>query len=309
MSRAGPAVTAGSPAEHGGVDSAKHLAAATAAVLIWGATPFATKLAVGELDPLIVGALRTLLGALIAVPLLISAGGRLPRGRGARLLVAASGLCGFVLFPMLFTLGLALTGAGRGALILGALPVVTGLVAAAIERRLPTARWWFGCAAAMLGIALLVGERIGFSGGRDDVAGGLLVVASAICAASGYVAGAYAARATGSWTVTLWGLVFGGLVLLPVTAFLPRLGDLATASALSWGALLYLALGSSILGYAAWYWALGRGGIARMGLLQFLQPLIGLLLAVAILNEALTWPMALATCAVLGGVAIARGGR
>jgi len=291
------------------VDDTKDLAAGALAVLIWGATPFATKLAVDGLDPLAVAALRTLLGALMAVPLLVSFGGRLPRRDGARLLVVASGLCGFVLFPTLFTLGQALTGAGRGALILGALPVITGLVATAVERRLPSLRWWSGCTVAMLGLALLVGERIGFAGGSDDVAGGLLVVASVLCAATGYVAGAYAAREAGSWTVTLWGLVLGGAVMLPATAILPRPGELATVSALSWGSVFYLALGSSVLGYAAWYWALERGGIARMGLLQFLQPLVGVVLAVAILKEALTWPMALATCGVLGGVAIARGQR
>lgn len=311
-----PAVSGGQIAgdDRGGAAGAKPLAAAAVAVSIWGATPFATKLAVAGLDPLAVGLLRTLLGALIAVPLLIAAArsrrdGTFPLAAwpgGTRPLVAVSGVCGFVLFPLLFTLGMGLTGAGRGALILGALPVLTGLVAAMVERRAPTPRWWLGCGLAMLGIALLVGERLGFSGGRADTLGGLLVVASALCAATGYVAGARAARVIGSWTVTLCGLVLGGLVVLPVTALLPLPGEMAAAPALTWGALIYLALGSSILGYAAWYWALGQGGIARTGLLQFLQPLVGLLLAVAILGEALTWPMAAAACAVLGGVAIAR---
>ena len=44
-------------------------AAAMCAVVIWAGTPIATKLAVGELNALAVGLFRTLLGALIAVPL------------------------------------------------------------------------------------------------------------------------------------------------------------------------------------------------------------------------------------------------
>jgi drug/metabolite transporter (DMT)-like permease len=307
MARAEIVAPGGHPAGRAaGSGAAPHLAAALAAVLIWGATPFATKLAVSDLPPLLVGVLRTLLAAPIALALLIRSRGRSPGPGAAWPLVATSGICGFVFFPLLFTFGTALTGAGRGALILGALPVLTGIVAAAVERRAPATRWWLGCGLAMAGVALLVGEHVGFADGGDDLAGGSLVLAAAFCAASGYVAGARAARVVGSWTVTLRGLALGGLLLLPATAFLPLTDVLASASAPSWGALIYLAAGSSLLGYAAWYWALGRGGIARTGLLQFLQPLVGLLLAVALLQERLSWPMILAAGAILGGVAIGR---
>jgi drug/metabolite transporter (DMT)-like permease len=40
---------------------------------------------------------------------------------------------------------------------------------------------------------------------------------------------------------------------------------------------------------------------------QFAQPLIGVALAVALLGEALTWPMVAAAAAILAGVALARG--
>ncbi len=79
------------------------------------------------------------------------------------------------------------------------------------------------------------------------------------------------------------------------------------SSATAWTSVIYLAVASSILAYAAWYWALGQGGIGRTGLAQFAQPLIGLALAVAILGEALTGAMVLAAAAILGGVALARG--
>ncbi|MGE5202783.1 MAG: EamA family transporter, partial [Acidobacteriota bacterium] len=67
-----------------------------------------------------------------------------------------------------------------------------------------------------------------------------------------------------------------------------------------------LALGSTILGYVCWYWALQRGGIARIGATQFAQPVIALLLAVTVLGEPLTLPLALAALLVVAGVAIAQ---
>jgi drug/metabolite transporter (DMT)-like permease len=283
------------------------LVAAYGAVVLWGATPLATKVAVAGLDPLAVGLLRTLLAGIAALPLILLGRVVMPRSRSGRAYLAVSALGGFVVFPLLFSFGLRLTTAGHGALLLGILPVSTGLIAALLERRLPGRRWWLGCAIAIAGTALLVGARFELSLEDGSALGDLLVLASAVAASAGYVAGARAARETGTWAVTLWGLVLGSLVLLPVLPFALAAGDLAAAGALAWGALLYMALLSSILAYAAWYWALGQGGIGRTGLAQFAQPLIGVALAVALLGEALTWPMVAAAAAILAGVALARG--
>ena len=282
-------------------------AAAYGTVLLWGASPLATKVAVGGIDPLAVGVLRTLLGALVALPFLYLGRFKPPRSRFARANLAVSALGGFVIFPLLFSLGLKLTTAGHGALLLGILPVFTGLIAAALEGRLPAGRWWLGCVVALMGTAVLVGERFGFAASEASLWGNLLVLVAALAAAAGYVTGARAAREIGAWPVTLWGLVIGCAVLLPVMPFVLSPGALVQAGLLPWGGVLYQAFVSSILGYVLWYWALGQGGIGRTGLTQFFQPLIGLVLAVALLGEALTWPMILAAALVLGGVAFARG--
>jgi len=276
------------------------LLAAYGAVVLWGASPLATKIAVGELDPLAVGLLRTLLAGIVALP---------PRSRDSRAYLAVSAIGGFVIFPLLFSYGIQLTTAGHGALLLAILPVLTGSIAALLERRLPGGRWWLGCAIAVAGTALLVGARFDVSLEDGSALGDVLVLASGVFASAGYVTGARAARETGTWSVTLWGLVLGSVVLLPVLPFVLAPDQLAAAGALAWGSVLYLALLSSILAYAAWYWALGHGGIGRTGLAQFAQPLVGVALAVALLGEAVTWPMAAAAAAILTGVALARGGR
>ncbi len=282
-------------------------AAAYGAVVLWGATPMVTKVAVGAIDPLAVGILRTVVATVAALPLLVLGGLRPPASRAGRLHLAVSALGGFVAFPLLFSLGLKLTTAGHGALLLGILPVLTGLIAAPLERRAPGARWWAGCAVALVGTALLVGERFGLAAGEGSVSGNLLVLAAALAAAAGYVTGARAARESGTWAVTLYGLVLGSLALLPVVPFVLSPAELAAAPGAAWASVAYLALASSIVAYAAWYWALGHGGIGRTGLAQFVQPVVGLVLAVVILGEALTWVMGLAAVLILAGVRLARG--
>lgn len=69
-----------------------------------------------------------------------------------------------------------------------------------------------------------------------------------------------------------------------------------------------MAIVTSIVGYIGWYWALNRGGIARIAPIQFLQPFSGLVLAALLLGERLTLSLGLAAIAILVGVAIAQRG-
>jgi drug/metabolite transporter (DMT)-like permease len=74
----------------------------------------------------------------------------------------------------------------------------------------------------------------------------------------------------------------------------------------AWSAVLYLASITTILGYIGWYWALARGGIARIGTIQFFQPVSGLILAALLLGERMTLPLLAASIVILAGVWIAQ---
>ena len=73
----------------------------------------------------------------------------------------------------------------------------------------------------------------------------------------------------------------------------------------AWASTIYLALGVTVAGYVLWFWAMARGGIAQVGLVQFFQPISGLLIAHLLLNESLSLQLLLAAGIVIAGVAIA----
>jgi drug/metabolite transporter (DMT)-like permease len=280
--------------------------AAAMALFIWGATPMVTRVAVLVIEPTAVGILRTLLGAAVAVPLAIAL--RLAQPSGGRewglLLVSAVG--GFVLFPVLFGLGVRRTSASHAALVLAVAPLFTGLIAAAIDRRAPRATWWLGAGLAFAGEVALIAFRTGIGQGDATPGGDLLVLVACIAAAAGYVAGARLSNRITSLATTFWGIGLGGAILLPLAV--ATLGPAAWSEAglLGWSAILYLALGATIAGYICWYWALQHGGIARIGATQFAQPVIALALAVLVLREPLTYPLGLAALLVVAGVALAQ---
>ena len=280
--------------------------AAAAALLLWGATPMVTRIAVLEIDPASVGILRTVLGATLAVPLAVALRLARPRGAAQWFQLVVSTLGGFVLFPVLFGLGVRYTSASHAALVLAVTPLFTGLIASAVERRAPSATWWLGAGLAFAGEVALVTFRGNLGQGDASLSGDLLVLSACVSAAAGYVAGARLAQMITTWAATFWGIGLGGAILLPLAVL--RLGPQAwgNASALGWTAIAYLALGSTIAGYICWYWALQRGGIARIGATQFAQPLIALGFAVAVLREPLTPPLILAALLIVAGVALAQ---
>jgi len=279
---------------------------ALAVMVVWGATPVLTRIATDDLEPLWVAVLRTVLAGIVAVPLVATTERRPPASSRARLLLGVSAAAGFVVFPVVFTIGQERTSAMHGVGILAALPVFTGLYGMLVTRRRPGQSWLAGCALALAGEAVIVAVRAG-GGGTATLVGDLLVLASALVVSAGYVAGALLVpRGFSSAATTYWGVSLGALALVPLALALVAIVGPPHAGAASWAAVLFLAVVTSIVGYVGWYWALARGGIARIAPLQFLQPLSGLVLAALVLGERLTWPLAVGAAAVIGGVAIAR---
>jgi drug/metabolite transporter (DMT)-like permease len=274
-------------------------------MVVWGATPVLTRIATEDMQPLMVAVLRTVLAGALAAPILAATRVAPPTAGRARALLAISAAAGFVVFPVVYTIGQERTSAMHGVGILAALPVFTGIYAAIVARRRPGPWWLVGCAIALLGETVIVVVRTGGDAGEATLAGDLLVLAAALVVSAGYVAGALLVpRGFSSAATTYWGVTLGALVLAPLGAGLLATDGLPEAGASEWLAVLFLAVVTSIVGYVGWYWALAHGGIGRIAPLQFLQPLSGLVLAALVLDERLTPSLAIGAAAVIAGVTL-----
>jgi drug/metabolite transporter (DMT)-like permease len=279
--------------------------AAVTGVIIFGGSAIATKVAVSAINALDVSIMRTIIGGLIALPLAFVLRIPLPASRQQKILLLVSGFCGFIAFPLLFTLGVNLTTANHATMILAILPLLTGAIAKFWDQQRPKAVWWLGCTIAFGGEVLLLYDPA-TSSGLASIEGDLLVWISTLFASLGYVAGArlqrsgYSARGT-----TFWGVGIFALLLLPTLALVIDLDTLLTAGSYAWSGLLYQAIGVTVIAYILWYWALGTGGIARVGLFQFLQPVSGILLAWLVLAENISLIFLLASSIIMVGVILA----
>lgn len=292
-----------------GSHAAAPVLVAVCVMVVWGATPIMTRLALDDLEPLVVATLRTVIAGMLAVPLIAQARMRFPSTAPTRKLIVISGLAGFVVFPVVYTVGQARTSGLHGVMILAALPIFTGLYASLVARRRPGTAWLAGSVVALVGEAVLIGGRAAGegSGGDATLTGDLVVLAAALVVSAGYVAGAMLpTRGVPSAAATYWGVVLGALVLAPLATALLASDGWPEADATAWGAVLFLAVITSIVGYMGWYWALARGGIQRIATLQFLQPLSGFALAAVVLGDSVTLPIAVGSALIVAGVVVAQ---
>jgi len=281
------------------------VAVALALMVVWGGTPMFSKIAAAQIDPLLVGVLRTVIAGCLALPLALAMRLPLPADARGRQLLALSGFAAFIAFPLLFTVGQHSTSALHGALILATLPVFTSLFGTLIEGRRVSKTWIVGCALALASEAVVIVWRTAGATGDSSLLGDLVVLVSSAVCAIGYVAGArLTQRGYASLPTTLWGVAFSAVVLLPLMAWSLLRTGVPHAGAAAWGSILVLALVTSVLGYVAWYWALAKGGISRIASIQFTQPFFGVVLAAVVLGDRPAPITAVAAVGVLLGAGL-----
>lgn len=254
-------------------------------VLAFSFTLPLTRIALGGLSPLFIGAGRAVVAAMLAATALAVTRQMLPRGhQWTRLLVVAGGVVAG--FPLLTSYALTEVPAAHGAVVIALLPAATAVLAVLRTRERPVPAFWvFSACGAVAAMAFAVVQGGGPSHvQRADV---LLFVGVFVCAA-GYAEGALLTKELGAWQTISWGLV----VALPLMAALTAVSVVQqppAASATEWACFAYLSAISMYLGFFAWYHGLALGPMAQVSQVQLVQPVLSIAWAALLLAEQITW--------------------
>ena len=212
--------------------------------------------------------------------------------RGAAALLAYAAAFSFAYLTMT---------AGTGALLLfGAVQATMILVGLHRGERLVPLQW-SGLALALGGLALLLAPGLS----APDPLGALLMVVA------GAAWGIYSllGRASRDPIATTAGNFLRAAPMAAVLALLAALAGPLPGGGLRWdqGGLLYAVLSGALasgVGYSIWYAALPALTAARAASVQLSVPVITALVAVLALGERITPVLAVASVAVLGGIAL-----
>lgn len=277
-----------------------------AVCIIWGTTYLAIRIALETIPPFLMGGLRWVSGGILLAATLRAAGEPLPPRRD----LPAVALLGFLLIVL-----------GNGGVVIAEQWVPSGMTAVIIatspfwmvgvERLLPdrerlTALRVAGLLTGFAGILLLVWPDLRADAHTDFLAG---VVWLQMACAAWAVGSAYSRRhrpAAGTLMVAGIEMIAGGVMMSAIgtirgewqaLSFTPRTGV----------ALAYLATIGAVGGFGSYLYALRHLPVSFVSLYSYINPIIAVILGVAVLGEPLTIRMIGAAALVLTGAAVVKG--
>jgi drug/metabolite transporter (DMT)-like permease len=278
----------------------KGLAWGALGVLAFSLTLPATRAAVPELGGTVVGLGRALVAALLAGLLLLALRERPPgRRHWPGLAVVVLGVV--VGFPLCSALALRAVPAVHGAVVVGLLPAATAVMAVLRAGERPPRAFWLAC---LVGVAAVCVFAAAEGAGRPRAAD-LLLLAAVALGALGYAEGGRLARDLGGWRVISWALLLAAPFLaVPVALAVADRGLDAGPGA--WLGFAYVSIVSMFLGFFAWYRGLALGGVARVGQVQLLQPVLTLGWGALLLGERVGARTVFASLLVIASVGLTR---
>lgn len=255
----------------------------------------ATRAAVPAFGAVTVGIGRAVVAAALAGAALLLA--RAPRPTAAQARRLGLVVLGVVIgFPLLSSAALRGESAAHGAVVIGLLPICTAVCAMVRAGERPRPAFWLAGGAGALAVlvfAVVAGAGLGVS--TND----LLLLGAVAAGALGYAEGGALSRELPGWQVIAWALVLALPVTVPVTAVALAVRHPVAPDGGAWAGLAYVAVVSMFLGFVAWYRGLALGGVARIGQLQLVQPVLTLAWSALLLAERVDAGMLVAALAVL----------
>lgn len=271
--------------------------------LLWALSNVNTKFAVSIFPGLLLTGLRISAAALLILPiyLLWKRPHAWTLAEAPKLL--ALGTIGVGVNQALFTVGITLTSVSHAALLIPITPLLTLMLSVLFLGETLTVRKVVGMVVAFSGVLVLQLTKHAERGAT--LFGDFLIFLGILTFAGFVVFGKKVTEKHEGIVVNTFGYVGAGIVFAPATWWLSRDFDFAAVPWQGWGSILYMALGSSIVGYLIYYWVLTHMEASRLVMFSYLQPVMTTTLAAVFLGEPVTTSLIVAGALVLLGVFIA----
>jgi drug/metabolite transporter (DMT)-like permease len=272
--------------------------------LLWGSTWAAVKVGLEDLPPLRFVGTRMLVAGLMLLPFARSRGTALGGGTGLR-------IAGLGILQLAFPFGLLFVAqqwipSSWSALLFSTFPVWLLLVGRLLLPDQPlTGRKLFAAGVGLAGVVALQHQELAslsFSG--QVLLGGAMTLGAAAAVAVANVLVRQHMTHVPPHLLTLVQTLSSAALLLSASALLEWNQPVHWTSK-AVGALLYLALGGTVLTYQCLYWLLPRISLTALGAMALLDTLVAVTLGVAFLGEPLTPALLVGGVLILSAAALA----
>ncbi|MCC0031058.1 MAG: DMT family transporter [Brucellaceae bacterium] len=270
--------------------------------LLWGSSYLFIKVAVAEITPITLIALRVGIAAVFLFAVLVSRRQRMPRGAAVWAMLGVQAFFNSIGAWTVLAWGQQYVGAGLASVLNSTSPIFVFLFTALISRHEALGgRKLAGAMIGLAGVVLIVGVDV-LSGLGAAVAGQLACLAGAMLYAGAAIYGKRFAE-VGALQTALGTMIWATAVLVPLAfaledplALRPGLAAIGSTFVLA-----TICTGMALLIYFRLVQTLGSLGVASQ---SYLRAGVGVLLGAAVLGEVPTLPVALGLLAAILGVAL-----
>lgn len=273
-----------------------------ATATFWGGTFIAGRL-LADMGALSASFLRFVVATAFLTAVCLKVEGRLPALTPRRFMgVLLLGLTGVFLYNYCFLSGLKTVDAGHASLIIAAIPAVIATTSALLFKEPFGPRKGLGVIVCVCG-ALTVISRGDLTGILDQTSPGDLFILGCVGSWAAYsLLGKKVMEGMTPLGAVTWSSLLGCLMLLPAALASGLAHDLARAGSTQWGAVAYLGIFGTGLGFTWYYQGIRALGPSRAGVFINLVPVNAVIMGNLILGESIGWSLLAGAGLVLTGV-------
>jgi len=272
-----------------------------AVCILWGSTFLAIRIGVSDFPPALFAGIRFLIAGSLVLLYAYYKGDKFPEDLTGIRRQAIVGLFllggnGLVVWAEQWVYS------GVAALLFAVVPMFNAI----LERFLPNGpkiglKGWFGLLLGFFGVALLV--LTGSDTKIIDVLGGIVLLLGAFSWSLGSVY-SKTFKASGAMVPNIGLQMFAGGIGLTIVGLLMGEASNIHLTSKGLGALAYLIVFGSILGYSSYIYILQKWPASKAGTYAYVNPVVGVILGAVILGEPVSPNVFISAAVILGGVAL-----
>ena len=274
------------------------------AVIVWGASFIATKIGVQQVSPITVVWLRFGMGLIILGIAVVARKEFTLPSKNEWGYFALLGFLGITWHQWLQSTGLVTAQASTTAWIVATTPIFMALLGWLILKEKTTWGQSTGIALAALGVLLVVsnGELKSIFSSRFGTPGDYLIMISALNWAIFSALSRRGLKTHPAARMMFYVMAFGWLFSSIAFFAGGNWSEIPNLTLNGWIGIIFLGVFCSGLAYIAWYDALQALPASQVGAFLYLEPLVAVVVASAILAEPITWVSLLGGAIILLGV-------
>lgn len=272
--------------------------------LLWGSSFLWIKIAVEEVSPFVVVALRVLFGLISLLGVMYWQRQFIPRDRPTLLKYLFMGVFNVVVPFLLITWGETHIDSSLAAILNATTPLFVIVIGHfGLHDEKITGPRLAGLLVGFVGVIVLVAQDFQPGMLQGDLLGQLAVLAAAISYAVALIFSRRYLRNTKPVVQSTMILVFATALMWIITPVVER-PLVLPAQPIVWVAILWLGVLGLCVAYLLFFWLNNAWGPTRASLVTYVFPVVGVVLGVVFLNEPLSWNTVLGSALVVGGIIV-----